>query len=981
MNHRYRPHWFLCFLLLAAPALLRSADLIRILPVTDEILMLHFDEGHLDYQGYAQDRFGGIKLYYNLLDLAQAAQTASYQISSPDDPFYQTPRTPLALGRKSKGAEFNNLYDTGEPTHLSEHFIYLALPSPLLRGHTYTVVLGSLADNLDTYTFRFDERSLRSETVHVNQAGFTPGSPKYAYLSHWMGDFQLGPHQQSLDLDAYDTVLFHLVDTRTGQVVFSGPIAQRKRKTSPESTSDGEYGPYKNYSRADVWTCDFSAFDTPGTYVVSVDRIGCSFPFDIRTDSYREAYAMASRGLFVQRAGIEKEVEPGWVLARDYHPANGTQTFYYDSTIVTGAHGDIDSFSYTIPVAGIWGWYHDAGDWDHYDHHVRVPATLLHLYDLRPAHFADGDVGNRFRYDPDSAWVEEGQNGVPDLLEEAAWLPHFLRRARHALMAQGLGSGGVPGYVGRDAGFLNLPSWKDTRDVAVTGENPTSTYDYAGLAARYARCLRQWQTLGGAVPQDSIDAWVGEALAAYAWAAQRGGGHPRSQSYAAAAIYLATGDSAYQQVFQSTYEQIGLPNWFGTEMHEFANLLYAVIPSDHPHLDTAFQDQVRQHLTAQLGPQLVDYSAQQRGYRWSAPLPAQIHMLGTFSTPKALWTATAHHFTGEARYLDAVRAGADYLLGGNEMNLCWITGYGEQHEQSTFHLDSWYSRDFDSKVYRNPIVPGLVPYGTIRNCDWMSGCNYNWVGDEDFSRSTAYPAIDQWPASETRFQNRHSIAGSEFTIHQTQADAIFALGYLCGQPQGPADWARPTLDLQLTEGQAVEMSLPLLLTVDASSRTRRVVYYYDWHYLGESSDSDSHFALSRDLRETGLQAGDSVRITAVGYDHRGFSTLPTPAGDATIHLRCDGCTSPIDPAAAAGRTYLYPNPATTDHVRLMLVGHAGATAAIAVFTPDGREVWRQQHRLATAHEQLDLTIDLPAGLYLVQVQIGAARYGTHLIRR
>ena len=951
-------------MVLAIPS--RGADLIRVLPVTDSILMLHFDEGHLDYQGYGQTRYNGITLYYNLLDLAAATQVSSYRLSSPGDPAYASPRAPLALGRKTKGAEFNNLYDPGEPSHLSDHFIYLVLPSPLQSGQSYTLEVGDLADNLDQYTFIYNPRRLRSPAVHVNQVGFTPGSRKYAYLSHWMGDFQYGPHSGGLELDAYSGVSFHVVDQSSGQVVFSGPITLRKEKATEESTNN-EYGSPRNYSQADVWECDFSAFATPGSYVISVDRMGCSFPFEIKADIYREAYVMASQGLFNQRAGIVQEVEPGWIFERDYHPGNGTQTFYYDSATVTGRHQDIGSFDYSVPVTGIWGWYHDAGDWDHYSHHVRVPATLLHLYYLRAEAFADGDVRNRLKWDPDSSWVEEGQNGVPDLLDEAVWLVHFLRRARHALMAQGLGTGGVPGYVGRDGGFLELPSWKDTRNVAVTGEYPTSTYDYAGLAAYYAVCLGRWQALGGNIAQDTIAYWVAEGQAAYTWATQRGGGEAKSRRYAEAALFLATGDTAYQASFRANYNAITLPSWFGTQMHEFAHLLYAVIPRDFGGLDTAFQDQVRQDLTSTLEPQLIDYAEQQRGFRWASPQKNQVNILGTFSTPKALWPATAHHFTGGAKYLDAVRASCDYVLGGNEMDLVWLAGYGDQYEQSTFHLNSWYSRDYNHPVYRNPISPGLIPYGIHRDCDWQNGCAYNYVGDEDFSRSTAYPVASSWPQSECRFQNRHSIAGSEFTVHQTQVDAIFALGYLCAAPSsGAGRNAPPTLSLNLGAGLTVAPDTTLALSVQPSADMARVAYYYDWHYIGESRDTANGFALVWDLGQAHLSPGSTVQVTAVGYDDKGLISRPSPEGEAMLSL---ASSTAVAQPATRGRLLVHPNPAADSMILLNLEGYAGHRAAVHLLDLQGKVLYRETRRIGSAYEPIRLRLTLPAGMYIVKVSV------------
>ena len=46
----------------------RAADVKNILPITNKILAIEFDEGHIDYFGKYQDRYDGNKLYYKLLD-------------------------------------------------------------------------------------------------------------------------------------------------------------------------------------------------------------------------------------------------------------------------------------------------------------------------------------------------------------------------------------------------------------------------------------------------------------------------------------------------------------------------------------------------------------------------------------------------------------------------------------------------------------------------------------------------------------------------------------------------------------------------------------------------------------------------------------------------------------------------------------------------------------------------------------------------
>ncbi len=182
-----------------------------------------------------------------------------------------------------------------------EHLTYLVLPSPLRPGKTYRVDIGGQAENLDGMTILFDERWSRSEAIHVNQVGYLPDcDSKYGYVSHWLGD--LG----GLSLDERAGARFQLLEARSRQSVYSGTIALRYRKTQPE-TGQADDTPGGNFSNADVWECNFSDFQTPGEYVLSVEGIGCSFPFEIGPQVYREAFYLTARALYHQRAGLRLE--------------------------------------------------------------------------------------------------------------------------------------------------------------------------------------------------------------------------------------------------------------------------------------------------------------------------------------------------------------------------------------------------------------------------------------------------------------------------------------------------------------------------------------------------------------------------------------------------------------------------------------------------------------------------------------------------
>jgi len=951
---------------------LHSADLIRIQPLTDKILVLHFDEGHIDYFGIHQDRYNGNKIYYDKLNVSKAMDLANYSITSPDDENYLQPQAPIHIGRKSKGVDFNNLYDPGEPKVILHHWIYIELPFAMKRGKTYIVRLNDLASNVNDHALTYDEKSLRSPAVHVNQIGFVPDAPKYAYISHFMGSFNSSIHQNGgLNLNDYATTRFHIVRTSDDSAMFSGPIAKQRDKNDRDFNRTTEDFTDKNMTRADVWQCDFSDFRIPGEYRVVVERLGCSYPFEIGEDVYREPYYYTSRALFTQRQGIIQEIEPGLNYPRDYHPDDGAVMKYFPNL---SGEGEFDPATAAGDVHGISGWYHDAGDWDGYPTHYRVSMTLLALYDLKPENFGDGDVSPRYKLADSAPWINEGENGIPDILDEAMWLIKFYRLVKDSLIAQGYTDGGVPGYVGVDAGADGgKPSWEDRRILALKGgDSVMMAYRYAACAAYLAICLDKFQ--GGTHPDSPT--WIAEAKNSYDWAHRQNQDANaevnRARMEAAAALYRYTGATNYQDDFRNCKNKDGewkSPLWFNIQPWHYAATIFGRIPDNHPGLDLNLKWQCIVDLVNKATSETVA-TANERGFRYGMDRDI-LFMLGTFSTPRIYLAAVAYEFTKDRKFLDACYTTCDYCLGGNQMDLVKISGLGENPERQPFHPDSWYLIDYNSRVYTNPIFPGYVIYEMHRTGDWMNGPNWNWVGDEDFSRSTAFPAISAFPDAEARFPNRNSIAGSEFTIHQTQIMAIFAYGYLCSQhasaytPNSP-----PTVALNLIENQAFKKDTTVVLTVTASPDVRWVEYYYDWHFIGESRDKDHNFAFEWDLSRYKIPLGRQL-ITAKAYDDRGLESKPTAAGDVMVTIQMPtavqkdktgyrfdfklhpNCPNPFNPRTSIAFTL-----PVDDFTRLEIYNGLGERVATLV-----------AEKMAAGNHQVELDgSQLPSGIYYCKLQ-------------
>jgi hypothetical protein len=923
-----------------------ASDLMDVMPVTNKILCLYFVDGHVDYGTYGSQATSS-KAYQNPLNTAQVSSLTNYSITSPDDQNYASLTHPINAGRKSRGKDYVSMF--AQTKYVLEHFVYIELPSVLQNGKRYKLSLNNLnVDNVKETEFVFNDRTMRSPAVHVNQVGYAPTGAKIAYVSQWMGDFNTALDANGgLNLDSFVGAPVHVIRVADGAIVFTGALAKRLSKSTAESQS-ADF-PIKNFSNTDVWECDFSTFAVPGTYTISVEGIGCSFPFAINADIYRQAYYDVSKALFTQRQGINKELEGGVIYPRDHHPDDG-DVFY------TG----------TTTKVNLWGWYHDAGDWDGYNDHVHIPIDLLLLYDLQPDHFADGDIGNRYQLSDSSPWIEEGKNGIPDILDEAKWLVSFYRRGKEALIAVGKGDGGVPsGNIGPDAGCENRASWTDTRATYVGAQNALTTFSYAAAAAYYSICLQKFY---GTSNIETLE-WLDQAIAAWDWAFANDSVNHDEKMLAAVLLYRATGEAKYQTQFINSYSSsMNGDYWGAPDLPQYAIVIYSLLPASTPGLNATLQTSIKNKVIQNADTYFVN-----PGKKNSFRLPLveyRSSILGIFSTPRVLFLAAAHELTHDAKYVDSIYHFANYTLGGNQNNMVYVGQLGWNPDNNTFHPDSW-RFGYHHKVYTTPSLPGYVNYWGMTDGDWFDGTSYGFDGDEDWSRSTAYPSIRQWPGSEWRMNNRFSIAGSEFTIHQNFGPAIFAYGYLCARSQGFVPDVRPAIALHLSEADTIHSPVDTVhLSVSASENTYKVEYYYEWHYVGSSTDKANGFQYnwSPDLPKGKYQ------ITGKAYNVKGLPSLPTPAGETTVNvIRVAAGVGAIDKTPQSFTlSQNFPNPFNPS----TLIRYAlprDEQVRLEVYDTLGRQVMTlvDEQQQAAYHDVVFKPVYMASGVYFYRLQAGA----------
>jgi len=799
------PHRFLLALLsMVLAEQLGAQQWIDLQPLTSEWLMVHIDEGTVEHHKKGQSRSDEV-LLSRPLDTDRASDARNYEIVSQDDPVYEDARQPVSIGRKSKGTDFVWMDASGvdvQPECAREHWLYLKLPEPLIDGKTYSVRLNALVDNFNERTILYQSCSSRSEAVHVNEIGYVPSAPvKYGYIYHWMGD------QGSLDVANWVGRAFHLVNQHSGSRVFSGQLAFRAKKTLQETSHLSDSPPYGNFSGCDVLEAEFSDWHEPGVYVLEVPGMGCSFPFEIAEDVYRKVFVPVARSLYHNRSGIAL-TQPYTEFTRPA-PARpgvtpGYELYYTTARFMDWPHGEgsWDDRQYLkeriLGPLESWGFYQDAGDWDSYVQHLRIAQEALTVIEIAPDRFSDGELN-----------IPESGNGIPDYLDEAMWLPKFCYRLRHELLEKHYGSGGLGLRVCGDPFGADYRqdgstkgSWEDVDRIYVaSGEDPWSTYRYAGTAAHLALVLKKL----GRVDPDGID-WQHEAEVCLKWADDHHSASDETRDpvywlyalrdqrmYALANLFRLTGDSGYLERFMEDFEAVPQVQSYeryrrehpdsAVPFDDYATSLEGeqmygpwclLLPGGKMELPREERNRVLEHVLHAATRNGIE-SSSRRAMRWGGDYNFEM-LVGQQTTPLVLDSVVAWALLKDEnpelaeKFLSVVYTTADYFLGTNPLNMVWISGVGARNPVNIFHMDAWYNG-------KGRCHPGVIPYGPWKVVDDSVGGHCT---DIRWPFKTIYPTpISQWPGAERWFEQRSAPLTNEFTVHQNAGPAAAVYGFLC----------------------------------------------------------------------------------------------------------------------------------------------------------------------------------------------------------
>jgi endoglucanase len=608
-----------------------------------------------------------------------------------------------------------------------------------------------------------------SPLFKVNQVGYMPDAPKFAYVGGWLGP-DLGPWKPREPMTGWQ-----LVDAETGKVVKDSkkpPLFRVPDGTTPEGVP---------FTGEETYEMDFSKVKREGEYYLRIPSVGRSANFRIWRGAAEAAFRVHMGGLYQKRCGIAKE-EP-----YTHWTAGACHTNVVRGTFPPGEGKlapDVGWFAIIrdntdwkrgerLHLAGGW---HDAADYDRRPQHVDIVNDLCAVYLMRPGNFRDGQLA-----------IPENANGIPDILDEAEW------GLRHLLAGQ-QEDGGVGTWVESTAhpGPGNVAE-RDRMPYALSRATRRSSLAYAAHAALLVRCDGRFR-----------EKYLGSAERAWDFAMRE---KPRSELFevrrkegrfitstvvvywdedkewpathlvkAALNLHALTGDGRYLETLEAEMprlmESMGRNGWSWRPLTFSGEMALGTPPAA-----ASFFEHWKRRLLKN-ADEVLQQMETAYAYRapWHAPQTGWVHTMGygrAHPLVQAQKLVAAHGATGEAKYLEVASLANDFHNGCNPMGSTLTSGLGEVYPVAFLDFPSYVDGIAE-------YVPGITPYR------WTYGLSWKIVqrvfgGDKE--RASQWPIWRRWSNMENQ-----TVTASEYTVSDTIGPAASVTGYLLspsGKPPPP----------------------------------------------------------------------------------------------------------------------------------------------------------------------------------------------------
>ncbi len=644
--------------------------------------------------------------------------------------------------------------------------LYLQLATPITSGQVVSVANPDATLWPSSVSLSATANVLQySPAIHTNQEGYIAQSSKKAMVGYYLG---------SLGEMAVPSSVFSVVDATTGSPVYSGTLAVRQ-----DTGWVYQATPYTG-----VMEADFSGFTTPGTYRLQVPGLGSSLPFTIDPQiamDFTRAYAL---GLYHQRCGTTNSLPytrfthgachtaqasipmPQSAFANTWNliasNANSSPNPLQTAPALTS--GSAQLYPYVLSGSiDVSGGHHDAGDYSKY---IIDSAQMIHALVFAADNFPNAGA-------LDNLGIPESGDGKSDLLQEAKWEADFVAKMQDT-------DGGFFFLVyPRDRAYESnvLPDHGDPQVVwpkntsataaavaalAETASSPLFKTQFPDASAAYMQKAQLgWSFLMSAIAAHG-NAGAYQKLTHYGDTFI----HNDELAWAAAAMYVATGNPTYQtQLFQwydpSDPTTVRWSWWRLFEGYGCAVRTYAFAASSGrlsaSQLDSGYLAKCVTQIQESGDDQLNRSSESAYGTAFDLPSKRDQSAGWYFGLDRAFDMAVAYQLNPKPDYVTAILTNMNYEGGCNPMNVSYLTGIGYKRQRE---IVSQYAQN-DTRA----LPPSGLPLGNVQSGFPYLGPYGSSLGKLTFpwdgATTSPQPFYDRWGDSyntTTEATDRESVA-------------------------------------------------------------------------------------------------------------------------------------------------------------------------------------------------------------------------------
>lgn len=644
-----------------------------------------------------------------------------YSIISDDDPNYKNPQKPVSI---SLFAYASYLDRENYWTAKMDKKVHCTLPYALKANKHYKVILNDkLFSKPCDLEIDFSLAETPNPSFKLNQVGYGNNRKnKFIYLSSFLGD------GIPLDLSGYSN--FEIRSESDDSQVYRGEI---------------EYVCENDLQGNDrLYRLDITPFKDTGVFYAHIEGLGRSYPFINGKRAVEKIYDIIATGMYCQRSGTEIRHEYAGKWAR---PVAHNKMYVTDTNITSpwteDTLNDCIPSHYIDPAVDSTPWYvksgarefrgghYDAADFDIRISNVGIPERLMSLYEAIPDNFHDGQ-----------ARIVESNNGIPDILDEAAWgLLAWEYFQDYATDIRGLEGGVAEGIDSYSHPWTDGLGHTDQQPYWMQKVTPYSSFAGAAIFAQAARVFKPFD-------KQKSDKFLKRAETAYRYAinhydekwellslmventnvegvksdAQYDDFKLKcSKAWAAGQLFATTGDLSYLDDFKTVkssairlndredkFLYLTLDQWM---------ILWPLISTTQPNMDLVLQNELKNLLFDESDNIIEKIKLNgKNGYftacsnsKWfgeASPIHSgNIHaLIRTFMLTK------------DTTFLDLIAPSVDFVLGMNPSEMSWMTGAGAVSPLNPANINC--TNDTIVEPY-----PGIVIHGPTQS-DYSEVANF-----------------------------------------------------------------------------------------------------------------------------------------------------------------------------------------------------------------------------------------------------------------